>query len=379
VSRIPPGIVALCFGSLAALYAAPRAAHTARAWDKDKAASYLDRRIEWWMAWPAAARGAGTFCVSCHTALPYALARPVLRASEGEAAPTADERKLLEDVIARVRLWGRIEPFYKDQGAGCHTSARALGTEAVLNALILASYDAQNGTLSATTRAALEIMWRLQRTDGKHSGAWWWLQFDNEPFEAPDSDYYGATLAAIAAATAPGNYRSRPEIRNHLDLLRESLTREFPDQSPINHAVLLWASAKWPELLSPGRRQSIINEFAAKQQADGGWNLVSLSWTWKDWRWRSLLKMYRSYGTPLQAKSDGYATSLAAFALEQAGVPRSNPVLERALAWLVQNQQTDGMWRSYSLNDRRDPDSPTGRFMSDAATAYAVLALTNVR
>ncbi|MHB8754109.1 MAG: hypothetical protein ACYC92_04015 [Candidatus Acidiferrales bacterium] len=330
-------------------------------WNQRAAASYLDQREGSWMAWPPAARDHGTFCVSCHTALPYALARPILRAALAEGAPTVNERKLIDDVRKRVRLGQGVKPYYDDK------PSQSRGTEAVINALILASRDARHGHLSGDTQAAFNAMWALQNTTGNQKGAWPWLQLNNEPWEAYDSQYYGANLAAIAVGTAPDNYRSTPEIQNNIKRLREYLDRAYPAQSPINHVVLLWASSKLPGLVDPQRQKSIINEILNMQRADGGWCLASLVGRWQ-----------RSDGTPLVMKSDGYATGLITFALQQAGISRQNVHVRRALSWLVRNQSDwNGRWSAYSLNRRRhDPFSNVAHFMDDAATAYAVLALS---
>ena len=87
----------------------------------------------------------------------------------------------------------------------------------------------------------------------------------------------------------------------------------------------------------------------------------------------------RADGTPLETKSDGYATGLVVYVLQQLGGPRSQPV-SRGLDWLATHQDAStGLWFAASLNKQRDPASDTGRFMSDAATAYAVLALTRAQ
>jgi len=340
----------------------------ANSWDQRGAAAYLDQRAGWWMEWPKAARDHETFCVSCHTAVPYALSRPALRPGLAEEAPSANERRLLNNVTKRVRLWKEVAPFYSDADRGAYKTVESRGTESVLNALILAGNDAQSGRLSNDTRTALDNMWAEQQTAGDKAGAWSWLRFANEPWEADDSDFYGATLAAVAAGAAPENYHARPEIQNQVKMLRAYLNRKCAAQTTINRVALLWASAKLPGLLAAEQQSAIINDVRSKQQADGGWSLSSLVGAWK-----------RADGTPQELESDGYATGFITFVLQQAGISREDAQLRQGLAWLVANQnKTEGFWRSYSLNKNEAHHlSPgTARFMSDAATAYAVLALT---
>src|SRR5262245_35192011 len=148
-----------------------------------KAAAYLDGRLDWWLHWPNAVRDHDTSCVSCHTTLPYALARPAIRKVTGEDSSTAPERLMLSNVTKRVRLWKEVEPFYPDQTRGLPKSSESRGTESVLNALILSTQDAATGVLSDETRLAFNNMWALQFRAGELKGAWAWLNFHYEPWE----------------------------------------------------------------------------------------------------------------------------------------------------------------------------------------------------
>src|SRR3954447_9515130 len=159
----------------------PRAApDPPAAWNRRAAAAYLDQRATWWTTWPNAQRDHGTFCVSCHTALPYALARPALRQPLGETAASPAEAALLANVTKRVMLWREVEPFYPDQTRGVPKTSESRGTESILNALVLASRDAAAGSLSDDGRRAFDNMWALQMKTGDTTGAWTWLNFHYE-------------------------------------------------------------------------------------------------------------------------------------------------------------------------------------------------------
>ena len=330
----------------------------AKSWDRKAAAAYLDSRMGWWESWPSARRDHETFCVSCHTSLPYALARPELRAQDPQSPI---EKAFLDNISKRVSLWNEVEPFYSDAKNGAPKSAESRGTEAVLNALVLARYRAPAAI------DALNNMWASQLKTGDKRGSWTWLNFHNEPWEADDSAFWGATLAGVAAGWAPASYLSSQQ--ENLSLLAAYLQREQANQSTLNRAMALWAAGKLPQLLAAPDRAAIVSEIAGKQRDDGGWSESTL--VIKDWKRRD--------GTPMDSASDGYATGLMVTALEQSGEPSAKSAIAKGLAWLESHQDSSGAWLSTSMNKQRDPASDAGRFMSDAATAYAVLALADPR
>jgi len=290
--------------------------------------------------------------------VPYVIARTSFRRGLREEAPSSLEETVLGSVTKRVQMWEVVDPFY----SGVHTR-ESRGTEAVLNALILVAYDQPSGALSSRSRLALDHMWSEQLKAGTDAGAWPWLQFKLAPWEG-DSEYYGATLAAIAVGSAPSSYRSIAEIQEGMKLLREYLLRDYRSQILMDRIMLLWASSKLPGLLTPAEQSAIIQETLSTQQPDGGFSLSSFVGAWQ-----------RQDHTSLETRSDGYATGLVTFVLQESGVARVQPQLQRGLAWLMHNQDREGRWFAYSLNKQRNLYSNVGRFMSDAATAYAVLAL----
>ena len=347
---------------------AAKTSEKAPRWDPKAAATYLDARATWWSTWSNAKRDRGTYCMSCHTTLPYALARPELRTLLGEPGPSIPETRILGNLLVRARNWHDVEPWYPDQTRGIPKTSESRAIEAVMNALVLSRRDALAGKLTEDTRTAFDVMWALQMKTGPESGAWTWLNFRLEPWESPNSPYFGASLAALAIGSAPEGYINSPEIAERLKALREYFRRQHTTLSLLNQLYGVWASSRVPDLLTLEQRQATIDNVFALQRPDGGWSTASLG------------AYKRVDQTEADTSSDGYATALATLALQSAGVTASDAHVSKGLDWLRRNQDlTTGRWTAVSPNKQRDPASDTGKFMSDAATAYAVLSLTYTR
>jgi squalene-hopene/tetraprenyl-beta-curcumene cyclase len=317
-------------------------------WSPRLAADYLDSRQKEWFAWAPAKREGGP-CVSCHTGLGYVLARPVLRRALGESQPTLYEKGLLEGLIARA---GKKEP------------ANLLGVEAIFSALFLALQNSK----ADETKQALDRLWPFQVREGKTKGALRWFSAELDPWETPDATFYGSALAALAAGAAPAEYRDQPAVRESLHKLTEYLQREEQAQPLHNRVALMWAASGLPTVMPKPMRKSLIKEIAGKQQPDGGWTIESLG-PWKE-----------HAEAPPSTGSNSYATAFVAFALQKGGVARSNPTLVKALTWLRAHQDREsGSWPAESMNKQYPPGSMQARFMQDAASEFATLALLEAR
>ncbi len=334
-------------------------------WDPKAAAAYLDGRAEWWTTWPNAARDRGTYCMSCHTTLPYALARPELRDLLNERAPSAPEEKILGNLLTRARSWREIEPWYPDQTRGVPKTSESRAIESVMNALILSRRDALAGGLSDDLKVAFNVMWSLQMKTGPEAGAWTWLNFKMEPWESPNSPYFGASMAALAIGSAPEGYGAAPENAERVKALTGYFQKQHGNVTLLNQLYGLWATGRMPSLLTDDQRKATVAAAFAMQQPDGGWSTAAIG---------SYQRMDNSRS---DMRTDGFATALATLALQAAAVPPSDTRLAKGLDWLRRNQdRTSGRWIAASPNKERDPQSDPGKFLSDAATAYAVMSLT---
>jgi squalene-hopene/tetraprenyl-beta-curcumene cyclase len=320
-------------------------------WSPKLAAQYLDSRQKEWFAWPAAKRSGGP-CISCHTGVTYLLARPALRRVLGEAEPTAYETGLKEGLLTRVDTsLVDVLKYVKEPVA-----SQTVGVEAIFAALFL---DPEK----PAARQAWDRLWSMQFREGAAKGSWPWFSFDSDPYETSDSAFFGASLGALAISAAPPEYQARPEIKERVAELTSYLRMATATQPLHNRLLLLWAAAKLPAAVHDAR-QSIIDEALEKQQPDGSWTIAALG-PWKD-----------HPAAPPAGGASAYATAVAAFALEQAGVPRTDPKLKKALDWLRAKQDPQfGYWAADSMNKRREPGNLPEGFMRDAATGFAVLAL----
>jgi squalene-hopene/tetraprenyl-beta-curcumene cyclase len=313
-----------------------------------RAVGYLDQSASSWLASPPPI-GNVACAMSCHTTFPYVLARSSLAPfAETTAADVARAR--FEARVADAAA-GTAIPFYGHDGDAKGKQSHA--TEAILNAAALALDDVGSGApLSASATSALDRMWAEQRADG----TWDWLEFGLEPWETRDD--FGAALAALVVGSIPpsaneGHEAGAQKLVGYIQGRLDGMVLH-------DRAIVLWASGKLTGLVDPTQASAIAADLAASQLDDGGFSLGA-------WGQGYLAQ-------DVASESDGYATAIAVLALcsgTAEGASRED--VKRGLTWLSRHQGDDGSWPGRSVND--DTGQVEG-FMTDAATAYASMALT---
>ncbi len=273
-------------------------------------------------------------CMTCHTTVPYMLARPKLG---GDPKPMREVRRFLE---ATVIEWGNSKPR-RDY-------------DVVATAVALTWNDvATTGKLHSTTRAALDKVWTVQLEDG----SWNWPDCAWPPLE--HDQFYSVAYVAVAVSMAPANYRDTPAAKAGLDKIRGYL-RENPTTELHHKTTLLWASAKIDGLLSDEEKKATIAELRKLQLPDGGWNTPALG------------PYAKRRGGEIEndmAVSDGYATGFVTYVLRQTGTATDDPALKKAIKWLKANQRESGRWFTQS------PGGSKAQYLTNVSSMFAILAL----
>ena len=258
----------------------------------EKAARYLDRAA---LTWQKKKK-----CATCHTNMPYLMARPALSTVLKDSG---EVRSFFED-YPKVR-WAKRKPSEKQ------------GFWAVVVATGLTFHDLQTtGKLGETAREALDTMWTTQR----ENGAWRWPDCDYAPMEI--DDHYGATLAAVTVGIAPDDYANTAAAKAGLEKLRDYFKND-PPKSLHHRAMLAWCSKRIDGIVDRETSAKTLSELLALQLPDGGWSTSSFLTDWKG--------LEIQEGRPLKTKtSDGYGTGFCHCDCQRVGRPGDrSPVAKR--------------------------------------------------
>jgi hypothetical protein len=311
-----------------------RSVKRSSAWSAAGAASYLDDHAAGWLETRFEV-GNLQCAMTCHTTFSFAVARGAL---PSPSSALATLRQRIGERVALEGPWRKQHAFYGKPSSA--SWRRSLATESVLNAAALALSD--EGETSPATRRAIARMWEMQRDDG----AWSWLDFGLEPWEAGNDDW-GAAMAALAAGVA------KVDETANLARLRSYLRERRAEMRMLDALALVWASLHMDGLLDATGRAAILARVAGAQHESGGFSTAAL------------------IGSKKEMPPDGIASGL--FALVTCRTGSRN---ESAIRWLERNQRPDGAWPAQSISTGR---TRSNRFMKNAATAFAVLALTQCR
>lgn len=288
-------------------------------------------------------------CVACHTTGIYLQMRPALTPVLGE--PPEEMREFFVQELKESHEAG-IEKLKTD----IHP------TQVAYIALGLAEWDAHvTGLLSDDTRRALSLMLNLQSEDGSWGNSDCW-----PPFES--SSYHGATIAALALATAPGYLDTMNEEQTAgVAKLKKYLQTHEP---PHDYArtLLLWTASRMADVMTDEEMQRTIDMLWRRQRDDGGWSIRTFS-TPENWGQGNRARKLRAELEFKDPPSDGHQTGLVVLVIRDVGIPADDERIQRAVKWLKSNQRQSGRWWTRSLN------TDTYHFITYSGTFYPLLAL----
>jgi squalene-hopene/tetraprenyl-beta-curcumene cyclase len=288
-------------------------------------------------------------CVACHTTGTYMQIRPALSPVLGKPAEAMREFFVQE-----------LEECYQMGSEQLKSGIRP--TQVAYIAQGLAEWDAHlTNTLSDETRSALSLMLQLQSEDGSWGNTDCW-----PPFES--SSYQGATIAALALATAPGYLA---EVSEQQSAVVEKLKQYLKTQQPPHdyaRTLLLWSASRLPGLMTDQDKQQTIEMLWSHQRRDGGWSIRTFS-TPENWGGGNRAQKLRSEPDFKDPPSDGHQTGLVVFVCREAGIPAADERIQRAVKWLKSNQRRSGRWWTRSLNTDKF------HFITYSGTFYPLLAL----
>ena len=288
-------------------------------------------------------------CVSCHTTGLYMVTRPALTRQLGR--PLEEMRTFFVQELQKTLVTRREELL---------TSTRP--ARVIYTAAGLADWDSHvTRTLSTETRQALAQMLDLQLDTGTWGTLDCWPPYESDAFHL-------ATQAAMAIAAAPGWLGELKDERHLAGVAKlKNYLRNTPPPHDYGRVLLLWTSARMPDLLSAEKKHELLDMLSKHQRHDGGWSIRTFAApeAWGGGNRAQKLRQEPEFGDP---PSDGHQTGLALIVLREHGILATDPRVQHGLRWLKENQRESGRWWTRSLN------TDSSHYITYSGTAYPLLA-----
>ena len=292
-------------------------------------------------------------CITCHTNGTYMTVRPALTPKLGKPSEATREFFL-----------ATLKTFETEDRAKLKQSTRP--AQVIYLAAGLSEWDAHvTKQLTPETEKALSLMFEIQLDSGTWGTLDCWPPYESDAF-------HEATVAAMAAATAPGWLMKVADAKDEKLLGTIGKLKTYLRTEPPPHdygaTLLLWANSRLPGLVDDARKQELIAMLIKQQRDDGGWSIRTFSSPekWGKGNREKKLKDEPEFSAP---PSDGHMTGLAIIVLREAGVPATDARLQKGIAWLTSNQRASGRWWTRSLN------TDASHFITYSGTAFPLLAL----